>query len=116
MIKTQLERDAAFVLSDLKKNGSQDSWDWSADGRFAVYCGDVELAGLIVHLMDSSSVSAIRMGIHSLMIRKPITERRLRALRALVKRGKVKACWLGTGAGALSSFGTNRTRQYRLSK
>lgn len=34
---------------------------------------------------------------HLKFIKRPITDRRLRALRELVREGLVEACWVGTG-------------------
>jgi hypothetical protein len=91
----------------------QSSWDWTADKRFAEFLGDVAMCEALRVLIESSAVSTIRASYHDAYIR-PLTERRLRALRSLVREGLVMAYWQGAGAGWRSEFGVGRFRVYVL--
>lgn len=105
-----LSEDERFLLDDLRENHAQSSWDWPADERFAEHVGDGD--NLITESMESGAPSAFRIAAAKTWER--ITQRRLRALRALVKRGLVVAFWSGTGPGGFTDFGVRRVRTYDL--
>lgn len=100
------------VLEDLKKHGTQSSWDWEADQRFASHIGDSEAADGIRKILDSCAPSAFRIA--AMLEYRRITNRRLRVLRKLVKNGLVVAFWDGLGQGAINQFGVRRVRCFRI--
>lgn len=107
--------DQKFILSELKKYGGQNSWDYQADLRFAMNVGDKRAVDVLSEIMDPniSSVFGIVKAVHKLEIGH-IKRRRLRALNNLKRRGLVISGWVGTGWGGTSDFGVNRTREYWL--
>lgn len=105
-----LSKDAKFLLDDLIKRHSQASWDWEADCRFAKYLKRTDDVELIRETLHSGAPGPIRIGCSTLW--KPITQRRLRGLRELVKAKLACAGWIGLGPGALNEFGVRRSRYY----
>jgi hypothetical protein len=105
--------DAAFLLQDLKENGPQCSWDWPADLRFAKHAGDANATELYEWAVESTLVLPLLL--YEVQLRgRYINQRRLRALRLLVRTGKVKSHWGGMGENGVYYFGVNRTRVYSL--
>lgn len=105
-------KDGEFVLSDIKKNGSQSSWDWDADLRFACHLG---LTEEIQHLRAANEGNFLPNRLaHFEMVRRKITQRRLRVLRKLVHEGRVTSEWRGTGLFGKTDCGINRARAYFL--
>ena len=109
---TKLRTDADIVLDILRMHdqGITSSWDWEMDLKFAEKIGDDVAVDFIKGLRGS--VLSIRD--HDCYIRSRITDRRLRALRKLVKKGLVESHWVGTGWGGRSDTGVNRLRGYML--
>ena len=100
-----------FLINDFKEHPVQSSWDFEADLRFAKAIGDKEAVELIKPMLNGGFLPAI-LAIFRHTIRPRITNRRLRAMRKLVKQGLVKIGWLGTGYGGKTEFGVNRVRSY----
>lgn len=105
--------DTQLVLKDMQNKGPQGSWDWEADHRFAKAVGDLTAVSDLERIMACELDAAAFIG-HKRLVRKRITERRLRALRKLVAQGTVYADWRGTGPGGKNRFGVNRCRAYFL--
>lgn len=104
-----LSADEKFLLSDLKENHAQGSWDWPADERFAEHLGcDSEY--LMSETINSVAVAPIRAAVATTW--KKVTQRRLRALRGLVRKGLAESYWMGTGWGGKTDFGITRVRMY----
>lgn len=101
-----------FLIKDLEENESQSSWDWEADFRFAKQfypneCKDIAL------IIRSQTLHAHQIVAHRLLAEKTKSSR-LRTMRRLIKKGIVKAYWVGTGWGGKHDFGINRVRAYFL--
>lgn len=111
---SKLVKDALFLLQDLQENGPQESWDWPADERFA-RCAmqDAAVADLLHACIESHTVVPVLIDTVRIYA-DHVRRRRLRALRFLIKQGKVKAQWAGTGERGVHNFGVNRARDYRL--
>lgn len=106
-------KDSEIVYQDLQQHGDQASWDWQADLRFAWAIGaSAELIQDIQKLLNSTAPYALRIMAHRELIYRPITARRVRALRKLVKLGRARASWCGTGPQGVIDFGVGRTRRY----
>lgn len=105
-----LTPDEEFILTDLKENYSQCSWDWPADERFAEHLKVEDT--LICEAMDSGAPLALRIAASSTWHN--ITQKRIAILRGLCKLGYVDAYWAGTGPGGKTEFGVNRIRTYAL--
>ncbi len=102
-----------WVIQDLSKHRCQSSWDWGADLRFArIFAGD--FVDDICTLCRANAPTPHLIAFHRAYIYRRVTLPRLRALRNLVRGGKVKATWSGTDYGGRTDFGVTRTRQYRL--
>lgn len=106
-------KDTDILYHDLEQHGSQGSWDWEADLRFAQAIGDKEAVDDLKKCLRSSAVFALLISAQRGLVGH-ITRRRVRALQQLVRDGKAKAYWLGTGAYGKTEFGTNRVRHYEL--
>ena len=105
--------DVEIVLADLYEHGAQHSWDWTADLQFARAVGLVEEAKLL-ESMQAPAFWPAAIEAHMAFVKKPVTNRRLRALRRLVSEGVVEAEWRGTGWGGRTDFGVGRVRRYAL--
>jgi hypothetical protein len=106
--------DREIILADMKVYGSQGSWDWEADYRFAQAIGAKETAEIYRMLLKSRSPFC-----HLIWIQRQndgVRKRRLRALRSLVKAGLVESWWRGTGIGGFSEFGVRKVKSYHLRK
>ena len=101
-----------FLLNDLKINGTQSSWDWEADFRYACefYPNDIERAKMIVY---GGAPAGVRMSEHDRAMRH-IKLSRLRALRALESKGLITSYWTGTGEGGRNFTGVCRERAYKI--
>lgn len=107
--------DTEIVYQDMRKHGSQGAWDWEADLRFARAIGaSADLIQDCQSLLKSQAPFPLLIAFHRQIIRQPITLRRGRALRKLVRSGKAKSYWLGTGPYGRVEFGVNRVRHYEL--
>lgn len=106
--------DLDIIIKDLETHDNQGAWDWEADLRFARAIGDTEAVADCQALLRSNAPFALQIAAHHGLIAKTITARRIRALRALVRQGRARAFWLGTGRGGASLFGVNRVRHYQL--
>jgi hypothetical protein len=107
---SKLEDEESFLIDELKSDRMQSSWDWESDLRFAErFDMDCEL---LREAIDSSAPLKFRY--MSANFNKTIKQRRLSALRRLVKKGVVRAWWSGTGVGGASEFGVGRVRSYSL--
>ncbi len=104
----------SFLLKDIEKHGgSQSSWDWEADARFAKrFVADA--VEDVMALLKSESPFPIQISGHRVLIYRKVTVKRLRGLRGLVKKGLVASHWYGLGAGGVNTFGVGRTRGYIL--
>lgn len=89
-MRAQVDSDCRFLLSQLRGNGGQSSWDWQSDYAFAVHIGS-EWEETIEHALRSSSPAPLVIGVWHSCWRTPVTQRRLDALRKLVKQGKARA-------------------------
>lgn len=100
-----------FILSDLEKYGSQSSWDWEADYRFAqqFYPEHEELIRKITY---GGAPAGIRINAHFHTAANKVKQNRLAVLRMLVKKGFVVSYWNGTGEGGALLFGVNRVKVY----
>jgi len=103
--------DVEIVRLDLAKHGAQDSWDWQADLRFAEAVGDEEAVKDCKDLLKSHAPFPTLIMFHRLALGR-IQQRRVRALRLLVRAKEVRAWWLGTGPYGRTEFGVNRVRHY----
>ncbi len=112
--ESKIERDAAFILRDMRTNGfgSQGSWDWPADLRFAEHMGDRDAIDLYRDILKSHAPFPFQIAAQKRVDH--VRRRRLRALRLLVKQGHVEAWWLGAGVGGHTEFGVRRLRAYAL--
>ncbi len=108
-------KDENIVLNDLKIHSSQCSWDWEADLRFAKAINS-ELVNDLKSIINSKAPIPFLVMNHRIIIKQKITDRRIRALRKLIKRGIVQANWIGTGEFGKTDFGVNRNRDYSLVK
>ena len=105
-------RDHEFILADLKKNDAQSSWDWDADLRFAKHLGLAEEFRHLELAIGGNFLPDRRA--HFEMVRRTVTQRRLRAIRKLVHMGLVRSEWRGTGSCGKTDCGINRARGYFL--
>ena len=79
----------------MKENrGTQSSWDWDADYRFAEYVGDPEIVALIKKEGRSMAPGPLLWMHHEAAFGK-IHKRRLRALRYLKKIGLLERWYSG---------------------
>lgn len=106
--------DIEIVTADMQKHGDHGAWDWEADLRFAQAIGDDEAVRDCANLLRSNAPYALQIMAHRVVIAPRITWRRVRALRQLVRGGKARSFWLGTGPRGRTEFGVNRVRHYRL--
>ena len=90
------------------------SWDWQMDLKFAERIGDERSTEVLNLLMNATAPHPIQISVWEREIRWKITQRRLRALRKLVKEGLVASEWGGTGPAGVTDFGVNRTRVYMM--
>lgn len=107
---TDLEK---FMIKQLDGE-SQAAWDFNADYKFAMKIG-FEDVGTIRDAMYSNAPFPLIVSVWKMHWDKQVTQRRLRVLRALVKKKFVKAYWIGMGVGSKHEFGLNRMRHYELS-
>jgi len=105
------QADINWALDDLKKHGHQSSIDWDADYRFAEYLKDPIACRYIRDNMNGYGSTSIVRNWNGWT---RLTQRRLGALRVLIKRGLVDAAWMGTGDFGLKDYGVRRTRSYQL--
>jgi hypothetical protein len=106
--------DKDLLLADLHSHGMQSSTDWEADERFARALGMVELADLVSKMIRSDAPWPVKWSYHRTLVRPTITERRMRALYALVKAGAVESWWMRGGEGSRTEHGAPRFRCYDL--
>lgn len=107
-------KDWQIILKDMReRHVGQSSWDWEADYRFAKAIGAIYEIEILESLLKSTTVFAIQIACHKKFITK-LKNRRLRALRCLVKQGLVDSWWRGTGYGGYSEFGARRIKTYHL--
>lgn len=97
--------DKAILLADLRAGNSQGAWDWPADLRFAIAIGDKEAIDDIQRAMKSNAPWSLLLAAYKGLVDARITQRRLRALRALIRDGLVRGYWSGTGWGGVAYFG-----------
>lgn len=105
-----LSPDEQFLLDDLSECFTHSSWDWPADERFAAHLG-LDISAISA-TMQSCAPSSLRVGVSQSWDK--LTQRRLRLLRGLVRKGLVHSSWAGTGYGGVSEFGLNRCRHYQI--
>ena len=103
-----------WLLQDLRDNGSQGSWDWEADARFADALGLSEVAADASACCTSPSTSFARYNAHRMLVYRQATQPRLRLLRRAIRMGYIKAYWQGTGPGGANLFSVTRVRGYKL--
>lgn len=101
-----------FLIKDIGENGSQSSWDWQADLRFAKFFFPEEHAD-IAAIIHSSTVYSSRIAAHEVLAKKTKSSR-IATLRRLIKKGLIESSWMGTGEGGKNLFGVNRVRSYYL--
>lgn len=107
--------DVEIVYQDMQQHGGQAAWDWQADLRFAWAVGaKADVIQDIQTALNSTAPFALRIMAYRQLIHKTITQRRVRALRELVKQGNARASWCGTGPQGVTDFGVNRVRHYDL--
>lgn len=109
-----IKNDAEFMATYLAQHSSCSSWDFEADLAFAKHLGLEDEIKVIKEAMDSSAPFSFIIAAWEMGWKKTITNKRLNALRALVKAGRATAYWTGLGEGAYNTFGCSRTRTYTL--
>lgn len=102
-----------FLMTDLKENGSQSSWDFQADLRFAKFLKEEEAVADLERILFSSAPLALILDAHSALIGK-VKNKRLAGLRELVSMGEAESFWMGLGQGSMNQFGAKRVRCYSL--
>jgi hypothetical protein len=103
-----------FLLADLAGHEFVFSWDWQADLRFARFLGETKIVESIEAAMASHAPWPNLFDFYQTIV-KPVTQRRLRVLRSLVKAGKAEAEWVSSGECGRANYGVTRFRAYRLS-
>lgn len=103
-----------FLLKDLEQYTTQSSWDWAADSRFAKEFSDNETQTIILEAMESGAPSSFRIDAWLSWWKNKVTNKRMRALNAMQKKGLVRSFWIGTGPGGKGMFGVGRTKGYLL--
>ena len=104
----------SFLIEDLKKFYTHQSWDWEADFRFAQKAyNDIDIINDFEHLLNSGTIWPRLIQFHKIRF-SFIKRKRISLLNELKKENKVESCWSGTGFGGKSYFGVNRVRTWML--